>query len=181
ATALTVAVGLAGCGSSAHPAAGSPATTSGIGALPSFLPKSSLTDQTLHATVARPALATQGEAVDVQIGKNEATANVGGPAVPAQGLVPVPATTLCTWTVTVTGTSGTTPLALAAFSVRDQGGRVSRPALVPGAAAPPPAVRAGQTVTFKLTDTLVPGEGLMRWSPVANQIEVSWDFVVEID
>jgi hypothetical protein len=71
---------------------------------------------------------------------------------PEEGQFPVPATTPCTFTITLAG-----------------GG-------------PPPASAApGKTVTLTISAVLPTGNGQLQWAPQGGRPVVSWDFDVEID
>ena len=178
ALAVLAPVGTAACGSSSHPAA-HPAL--GFGTLPAFLPKTTTpVDRIVTASAARPQLATQGVAVDVDLAAGHVRATVTGPAVPPFVAPPPPAVT-ATFTVTLTRAAGTVPVRLSDFSITDQLGRTFLPTLVEGEAPPPATVPAGATVSFHLTAVMPTGEGRMHWAPGGGQPVISWDFVVEND
>ncbi len=160
----------------------SPAPEPSYGTLPTFLPsEAGDTDGVLIGTAARPALASQGDAVDVRLAANSVLATVTGPEVPGQGLpheVPAP---ICTWTVTLAGPKADLPIAIADFTTLDHLGVVGHPALVPGRGRPPAVLAKGKTVTFQVRTAMTAGEGLMRWSPGGRQTVASWDFQIEND
>ncbi len=160
----------------------SPAPEPGYGALPTFLPsEAGNTDSVLVGTAARPALASQGEAVDVRLAATSALATVTGPEVPGQGLPHEVAAPICTWTVTLAAPRADLPITIADFSTLDHLGVVGHPVLVPGRPRPPAVLTRGKTVSFELRAVMTAGEGLMRWSPGGPQIVASWDFEIEND
>jgi hypothetical protein len=67
------------------------------------------------------------------------------------------------------------------FNTLDHGGQVGHPILVPDTPAPPAVLRAGQSVTFQIRESMAVGEGLMRYAPNGTNIEAKWDFEVEND
>jgi hypothetical protein len=170
---------LAGCGTGTD--ASKPADQT-YGGLPTFLPKASITpDSILTGTAARPALTTEGDAVRVRLPRASLLATVTGPQVPGEGLPYQTDATTCTWTVTLTSASAPVPIVIADFTSIDHLGRVYHPTVVPGSPAPPATLAPGHTVTFELRAVMAVGEGLMRWAPVDQRIVASWDFEVEND
>lgn len=160
----------------------SPVPEPSYGTLPTFLPSDAgNTDTVLIGTAATPALASQGDAVDVRLAANSVFATVTGPQVPGQGLpheVPAP---ICTWTVTLVSPKADLPISIADFTTLDHLGAVGHPALVPGQPAPPAVLGKGKSTTFELRSVMTAGEGLMRWSPGGPPIVASWDFEIEND
>jgi hypothetical protein len=53
--------------------------------------------------------------------------------------------------------------------------------LVPGEHAPPPVLRPGKTLTFKLRSYELVGEGMMQWAPDHKHVIGYWDYTVEND
>jgi hypothetical protein len=175
--------GLAGCsaGAHSHPAA---ARATPLGSYPSFLPKDSLgggADSVLTGTAARPALTSQGDAVRVRTAHWSVLITVTGPQVPGEGLPFQARADTCTWTVTMSGATGTVPITTADFTAIDDQNNVYKPALVRGRPGPPAELKPGQKVTFELRAVEATGEGLMRWAPDGTHIVAKWDFVVEND
>ena len=164
---------------------GKPSNT--FGGYPSFLPKATVDGSTLHktvdASVASPALASQGDTVRVSVGSGTVLANVTGPEVPNEGLPYYQSPdSPAQWTVTLSNATGKVPLAVSQFTSSDDEGKIYHPVLVPGQRALPSVVPAGQTLTFKISTVMRTGEGLLRWDPVAGpKFPVAWDFVVEDD
>jgi hypothetical protein len=190
--ALGVAVlALSGCASSttdATLARSSPAAAdasspdASYGGLPSFLPTPVvMPDSVLTATPDHPALTTEGDSVSVRVAQASALATITGPEVPGAGLPYQAEATTCTWTVTLSTTSGRLPIAVADFTSRDHLGKVYRPTLVPGQPPPPAELDPGHTTTFELRAVMPTGEGLINWAPVHGPIVASWDFEVEND
>jgi hypothetical protein len=177
--------GLAGCGTSPHPhphPAAARATP--LGSYPSFLPKDTLnqgTDTMLTGTAARPALTSQGDVVKVRTGHWSVLITVTGPQVPGEGLPFQASADTCTWTVTMSGATGTVPIAAGGFTAIDDQGNVYKPAFVKGQPRPPAELKPGQQVKFELRAVEATGEGLMRWAPDGTHIVAKWDFVVEND
>ena len=176
AVSIVLAAALAACGSS-HRAAHPPL---GFGTLPAFLPTTVPVDQVVTASAARPQLAVQGVAVQVDLPKGQVLATVAGPQVPPFVTPPPPAVT-ATFTVTLAHVAGMVPVRLADFTITDQLGRTFEPTLVVGEAAPPATAPAGAGLTFRLTAVMPTGEGRLHWSPAGGQPIVSWDFIVEND
>lgn len=105
--------------------------------------------------------------------------SVVGPAVP-EGAFPVPATTPCTFTITLAGSTGHVALDLENFSVVDERNETHVLALARGSADPPTEVAGRATIAFRLTAILPTGNGELVWAPAGKAI-ASWDFDVEID
>jgi hypothetical protein len=158
-------------------------TTSHSSGIPSWLPKASApVGRTVTASAARPQLAIEGDSVRVDLSHGQAMVTTVGPAVPATGLTPVPATTPCTFTVTFAAGRGSVPLAAAAFTIIDEQGRLHHPKVTTVSGGPLPAsVPSGQTLALRLSDVLPTGNGDLRWTPEGTKPIVSWDFDVEID
>jgi hypothetical protein len=176
------AAGLAGC-ASAHPHQAAARATP-LGSYPSFLPKDTLhqgTDSVLTGTAQRPALTSQGDAVRVKTAHWSVLITVTGPQVPGEGLPFQASADTCTWTVTMSGATGTVPVTAADFSAIDQQGHLYKPVFVKGRPTPPAELKPGQKLTFKLRAVEATGEGLMRWAPDGTHIVAKWDFVVEND
>jgi hypothetical protein len=95
---------------------------------------------------------------------------VTGPRVPPFVAPPPPAVT-ATFTITLTGISGSVPVCLGDFTITDQLGRTFVPSLVAGEA----------NVAFRVNAVLAPGEGRIHWRPAGTAPVVTWDFVVEND
>jgi hypothetical protein len=162
-------------GGTGHPAAG-------YGALPGFLPTSSLRpDSVLTGTAARPALTSEGDAVRARLPRGSVLMTVSGPVVPGEGLPYQATADTATWTVTMSHATGTVPTSTKAFSTVDLLGKTSHPALVPGQPQPPATVRPGHQVSFELRVVMPVGEGMMRWAPLRHGLLATWDFVVEND
>jgi len=160
----------------------SQAKTTKYGTIPKFLPESKVPmERVVDASARKPHLAVQGNTVSVTLDAGHVLATVAGPAVPPFRAPPPPAVT-ATFTVSLACASGTVPIALDDFTIRDGVGRLVHPQLVTGEAMPPKTLRSGGHVAFRLTAVLPSGEGLMQWAPNnARRPLVSWDFVVEND
>jgi hypothetical protein len=152
------------------------------GALPSFLPTSSLQpDSALTGTAARPALTSEGDAVQARLPHGSALVIVSGPVVPGEGLPYQATATTATWTVTVSHSTGRVPISTKAFSTIDSLGKTYHPGFVPGQPRPPAMLRPGQSTSFELRAVMPVGQGAMRWAPAGNDLLATWDFVIEND
>ena len=153
------------------------------GGLPSWLPTPAVpVGRIVQASPAHPWLAIEGDTVRVILARGQALATAAGPAVPEEGTFPVPATTPCTFTITLADVSGTVPLSPAAFTIRDELGHLHHPQVTAGKGEPVPAGAApGTTVTLTIKAVLPTGNGQLQWAPQGGTPVVSWDFDVEID
>jgi hypothetical protein len=169
-TTVLFVVLLAGCGS--------------VPSYPSYLPKSTLhpdVDAALVGTEVRPALQVEGLPVVAKTKAFDVHVTVSGPVVPGEGLPDQSAATTCTWTVTMKNASADVPVSIADFHSVDHLGSVFLMGLVPGERPPPPVLRPGQTLTFKLRAYELVGEGMMQWAPDHKHVVASWDYTVEND
>ena len=151
---------------------------------PSFLPKKTLDptiDAALVGTEAKPALQTEGLAIEAKTKAFHVNVTVSGPIVPGEGLPDQPAATTCTWTVTMKDASADVPVSIADFHSVDHLGSVFLMGLVPGEHPPPPVLHPGQTLTFKLRAYELVGEGMMQWAPDHAHVVGYWDYTVEND
>lgn len=153
------------------------------GGLPSWLPKAKVSvGRLVDASAAHPWRAIEGDEVSVLVGNGRVLATTVGPDVPENGEFPVPATSPCTFTVTLKGVAGDVPLAPRAFTILDELGHLHRPQVTASdGGAVPTEIRVGRTVTLTVHDVLPTGGGRVRWSPGGTTPIVSWDFDVEID
>lgn len=189
---LLLGVGLlTGC-SPAPSATASPAGPGGrgvdagdrtYGSLPSWLPSSTVpVGRVVTASAAHPAVGIEGDTMRVDLPQGRVTVTAVGPAVPEEGRFPIPASTRCTFTVTVTG--ATAPVAIRAdqWSGIDERNVLHRLRLVPPSGRPARGtVGPGETVSFDLVADLPPGSGALMWSPTGGRPVGTWDFDVEID
>jgi hypothetical protein len=178
---------LASCSAASHAASHESAAqkaASHYGGYASYLPRNTLNprdDGTLTSTAGRPALASEGEAVKVELAHSRVLMTITGPVVPGEGLpFQAPATT-CTWTVTMSGATAPVRISAGDFTSIDHLGAVYHTHFVAGQPKPPGVLKPGEKVTFELRAVEVVGEGLMRWSPDGHAIAASWDFEVEND
>jgi hypothetical protein len=153
------------------------------GGLPSWLSKPTVpVSRVVHASRAHPALAIEGDAVSVDLGRGRVLATAVGPSVPKTGQFPVRATSPCTFIVTFAAASGVIPLRATAFTLIDQLGHVRHPRVTGmGGGAPPTHVSPGRGVSLSLYDVLPTGNGSLTWAPGGGRPIVTWDFAVEID
>ncbi len=175
---------LAGCGGGSGPHDPSALPGKSAAQYPAFLPKKTLhptTDATLVGTEAKPALQTEGLAIEAKTKAFHVDITVSGPIVPGEGLPDQPAATTCTWTVTMKDASADVPVSIADFHSVDHLGSVFLMGLVPGEQPPPPVLHPGRTLTFKLRSYELVGEGVMQWAPDHAHVIGYWDYTVEND
>jgi hypothetical protein len=181
---LLGALVLAGCGGGAGSSQPSALPGKSTAHYPSFLPKKTLDptiDATLIGTEAKPALQTEGLAIEAKTKAFHVNVTVSGPITPGEGLPNQPDATTCTWTVTMKDASANVPVSIADFHSVDHLGSVFLMGLVPGEHRPPPVLHPGQTLTFKLRAYELVGEGMMQWAPDHTHVVGYWDYTVEND
>jgi hypothetical protein len=188
ASAAVLAIALAGSGTPARRAISTnalfkPTSTARYGGLPGWLPKAKLhVNRLVTASAARPALAIEGQPVSVALPRGRVLASAVGPETPEQGKFPVPATSPCTFIVTLSAAAGAVPIDPAAFTLVDEAGHVHRPHVSALHGGPPPAAATpGRPLSLKLYDVFPTGSGTLEWTPAGGRPVVSWDFDVEID
>jgi hypothetical protein len=183
--ALVGALVLSGCGGGGGgSSAASALPGKSVAHYPSFLPKKTLNptiDATLIGTTAKPALQTEGLAIEAKTRAFHVDVTVSGPIVPGEGLPDQPAATTCTWTVTMKDASADVPVSVADFHSVDHLGSVFLMGLVPGEHAPPPVLHPGRSLTFQLRSYELVGEGMMQWAPDHKHVIGYWDYTVEND
>ena len=182
--ALVGALVLTGCGGGGTPSGPSALPGQKTAQYPSFLPKKTLDptiDATLIGTEAKPALQTEGLAIEAETRAFHVDVTVSGPIVPGEGLPDQPAATTCTWTVTMKDASADVPVSIADFHSVDHLGSVFIMGLVPGERPPPSVLHPGQTLSFKLRSYELVGEGMMQWAPDHAHVVGDWDYTVEND
>jgi hypothetical protein len=136
----------------------------------------------MQASAARPQLGIEGDTIVVHVGAAEVSAVAVGPQVPEEGQFPVPATTPCTFDVTLSAASAPITLAPSDFTLLDELGKLHAPKVtVMGGGSAPARISPGQTLTLVLSAVLPTGNGTLRWSPGTRAPIASWDFDVEID
>lgn len=179
--AALVAAALAGCSSGGSSPSGTSAQ--GQGQLPDYLRRvaTGAVHQTLDASAASPAVASQGDPVRVRLTSGSVLARVTGPALGASTGRGQSLRTACTWTVELSQATGAVPVDVGRFVVSDTGANAYHPVLPPGAAPPPARVPPGATLRFQLQTVMPNGEALLRWAPDSDSILASWDFAVEKD
>jgi hypothetical protein len=165
---------------------GHPVKTSGnaYGYIPAWLGRSEVpVGRVVTATPTHPWLAVQGDTVRVRLPTAQVLASVTGPAVPAEGQVPVPKTTPCSFTATLTAASAPVEIAPKQFEASDEQGLLHTLKVTNLNGGPPPTqVTPGRTVERKMTAVLPIGQGRLMWAPITGgRPLVQWDFDVEID
>jgi len=179
---LAVIAAAAGAGLYLARSPGSAPAAARYGGLPSWLPTPAVpVGRIVQASPGHPWLAVEGDTVRVVLPRGQALATAVGPAVPEEGAFPVPATTQCTFTITLAGVSGTIPLSPAAFTIRDELGQLHHPKVTAQDGRPVPAVAHRGAVTLTIKAVLPTGNGQLQWAPQDGRPVVSWDFDVEID
>jgi hypothetical protein len=153
------------------------------GRLPNWLPKTTApTDHRVTATAAHPKLAVEGDTVRIDLAHGQADTTVVGPEVPEEGKFPVPATSPCSFTVTLTRVSGDVPLRASDFTILAEDSHLYHPRVSgPHGGPVPSVVKPGQTVMLTIKAVLPTGGGQVRWKPENGPPISSWDFDVEID
>jgi len=152
------------------------------GSLPSWLPTPTVAvGRVLTASAAHPALGIEGDTVRVAVPGGRMDVTAVGPAVRASGRVPVPSSTRCTFTVTLTGASGVVAVGAGRWTVIDERGHVGVPRVLRAAGTRADTVTTGQTVRYNLVADLPAGSGALAWTPRPGQVIATWDFTVEID
>jgi hypothetical protein len=183
ATAVIAAVVVAAVIVTVLPSGGGAKPAAKYGGLPSWLPKTTApTDHLVTATAAHPKLAVEGDTVRVDLAHGQADTTVVGPQVPEEGKFPVPATSPCSFTVTLTRASGHVPLRASDFTILAEDSRLYHPRVSgPHGGPVPRVVKPGQTVMLTVKTVLPTGGGQVRWTPESGPPISSWDFDVEID
>jgi len=139
-------------------------------------------DPVVTATASRPRLAIEGDTVAVRLRSGRAMVTAVGPAVPEEGQSPVPATSPCTFTITLAAVRGSIPLASRDFTfLGEHGARNGARVTLRNGGRLPRRIVAGRPVTLKVSAVLPVGNGQLRWTPSGARPTVSWDFDVEID
>jgi hypothetical protein len=139
-------------------------------------------DSVLTSTLAHPALQTQGLMVRVQLPHGTAEMTVTGPETPAHGLIHQGDFSAVTWTIHVSSTTTDLPLTAGNFDTVDHLGVIGHPVIAGDTPAQVPGVlHPGQSATFRLTERMAVGEGLIRYSADKTHVLAKWDYEVEID
>ncbi|MGD1049944.1 MAG: hypothetical protein ABR947_02595 [Solirubrobacteraceae bacterium] len=183
--AALLAAALAVCVALVAGGGGSPPTVDSAkyGGIPSWLPKPKVpVDRVVQASPTHPWLGIEGDTISVELAGGHILATAVGPAVPEEGHFPVPATSPCTFTVTLTVASGRVPLSAASFTILDELSHLHLPHVTVAGGTPLPRfLTAGRTLTVIVKDVLPTGGGQLRWAPAGSKPVASWDFDVEID
>ena len=160
-----------------------PPSSAKYGGIPSWLPKAKVrVGRIVQASQAHPALAIQGDSVNVHLGQGRVIVTAVGPAVPEEGRFPVPATTPCRFTVSFAAGRGGMPISARSFTILDELGQLHRPRVALSGGGPlPTRLEPGHIVTLTVSAVLPTGGGRLRWAPGGPRPIVSWDFDVEID
>ncbi len=163
-----------------------PAKTLGntYGYVPAWLGTSRVAvSRVVTASAEHPWLAIQGDTVRVELPKAQVLATASGPSTPEQGHFPVPTTSPCTFTVTLTAASAPIAITPQQFATIDEQGRLHTLKVTNLNGGPVPSdIAPGRTVDLKMYAVLPTGQGRIMWAPVAGRKPVvQWDFDVEID
>jgi hypothetical protein len=154
------------------------------GGLPKWLPRTEKTEErVVTATAAKPALAIQGNTVNVHLPSGAGVlATTVGPEVPEEGEFPVPATSPASFVVTLTKAHGAVPIDPRDFTVTDEDGHLHHPKVTGLHGGPPPtSVPAGKSVSLRIQGVFPTGDGTVNWAPDSKSTIVAWDFDIEID
>jgi len=149
------------------------------GPLPSWLPKSTApVDRVAVATPRSPRLGIPGNPIEVVLATGRTLVTLSGPTVPPFVTPPPPAVT-STFTITLSRTSGTIPIAASDFQLIDGNGNRFQPTAFVGA-QPPKVAPDGRSVTFEVSEFMAVGSGSIRWAPGGVPI-ATWEYTVEDD
>lgn len=139
-------------------------------------------NQVLSASAAHPAIAIQGNSVQLHLAHGSALATAVGPNIPdrVQGTADVH--TAATWDLTFAKVHGTIPVAQNMFTITDEQGALLWPRVsVVGGGSLPKTVPTGRPFTLKLTTVVSVGDGKLRYAPSGAAWLAEWDFDVETD
>jgi hypothetical protein len=135
----------------------------------------------VEASAATPQVGVEGDTMTVVLTAGRVTATLVGPSDTTQGQYPPPATTPCTFILTLVDASGTVPINPGDFTILDELGNLHHPQVSAGGVPAPPEVPAGGQLTLRLQDVLPTGDGQFRWAANGGAPVATWDFTVEID
>jgi len=178
---LAASIGLAACGSASAIRSDAPAVNPNdvYGPLPSWLPKATVpVDKVAVATPRSPQLGIPGNPIEVVLATGRTLVTLSGPTVPPFVTPPPPAVT-STFTITLSRTSGTIPIAASDFQLIDGNGNRFQPTAFVGA-QPPKVAPDGRSVTFEVSEFMAVGSGSIRWAPGGVPI-ATWEYTVEDD
>jgi len=119
--------------------------------------------------------------MSVLLTSGRVAATLVGPSDTVQGQYPPPASTPCTFTLTLVDASGTVPIKPTDFTILDEEGNLYHPEVSAGAGPAPAEVPAGGQLTLRMNDVLPTGSGQFRWAAGGGAPIATWDFDVEID
>lgn len=185
---LAVASLAAGCASSGHAATRSSPAAGRVshddqtyGSLPSWLPTAAPdVGRVVTTSETHPRLGIQGDTMRVVLPTARLLVTAVGPAVPEEGHFPIPASTRCEFTVTMTGADHTVPIIASQWTAVDERNVLHELRPV-GSMIPRSVTPAAGPVSFELVADLPPGSGALIWSPDHGRTVATWDFDVEID
>jgi len=174
---------------SSAPAAASPRgsgtadSNNTYGTLPSWLPKAPIpVGRVVQASTEHPWVGIEGDTVVVHMNGHHVNAVLVGPAVPEEGDFPIPKTTASTFTLTLSGATGSIPIVPSHFLIFDEEGHRYLPQITSLDRGPAPTVvRPGHPVTLRLFNYLPPGAGEVVWTADGKRPVVSFEYVTEID
>jgi hypothetical protein len=139
-------------------------------------------NQVLGATAAHPAIAIQGNSVELHLVRGDALATAVGPDVPDRIQGSADVHTPATWELTFADVHGTIPIAASLFTITDEQGSLLLPRVsVAGGGRLPRAVPAGRPFTIMLKTVVSVGDGKLRYAPAGPGWLAEWDFDVETD
>ena len=139
-------------------------------------------NQVLSATAARPAVAIQGNSVELHLAHGSALATAVGPEVPDRIQGSADIHTPATWDLTFADVHGTIPIAPSLFTITDEQGALLLPHVTVAGGGPlPGTVPAGRPFTLSLKTVVSVGDGKLRYAPSGPNYLAEWDFDVETD
>ena len=150
------------------------------GSLPGWLPTSRVpTGRLVQASAVHPWIGIEGDTVLVDLAGPRVLATLVGPRVPSEGHFPLPATTPCTFTLTLRSAGSSIVVDPRAITIFDERGHRYRPRF--SGPAGPRRLAAGRTTTLEFTSVLPTGSGEVVWTTGDGRPIVSYEFVTEID
>ncbi len=158
--------------------------TGRYGSIPANLrnKQSAPVNQVLHASALHPAIAIQGNGVQLHLLHGTALATAVGPDIPTRIQGSADLHTTATWDFTFADVKGTVPISPRLFTITDEQGALLWPKLsVPGGGPLPKTVPTGRPFTVMLSTVVSVGDGKLRYAPTGGTWLAEWDFDVETD
>lgn len=158
-------------------------STARYGGIPSFIPKASIPiDRVMTASLVHPALAIQGDAVQLRAPSGRALATAVGPNVPDRYQGSFHSDAPVTFDVSFTRVHGAIPIRSHMFLIRDELGTLLHPTLsVAGRGPVPLDVPTGRPFTLILRIRIPIGGGDLEYVPTGRHYLADWAFTAETD